>query len=315
VLGVRQFFTGSSRNTVCGSRVKAKHAAARRAAGMVAPRYRLGPWPRRRRSVFAVHHLIIFSSRTSKLPQSASGWAFTGLACAAALPPLEMLCDIEADLLLKICEELPFQHVNSSCLVYMYRCRFCLCTFSHRRCITPSLQVMLLRCVCLSLRISIDSCLVPVLPPDEGSAPHDACGGGGVAVRLPTDARPRATLGSLLQRCCSPHLVMHSHSYGPDKSFVPALSSPPVLVGAALPGWGCARGSMSLGHATSRPRSFIIRDFLCCCAARQAPQLTSATGPNHALYSSRGICYGQSHSPLLPSAKHLTFSPPPFFSN
>jgi hypothetical protein len=64
-----------------------------------------------RTSVFARYLLIIYLSRTSKLLQTASGLAFTGRACAAALPPLEMLCDIEADLLLKICEELPFQHV------------------------------------------------------------------------------------------------------------------------------------------------------------------------------------------------------------
>ncbi len=64
-----------------------------------------------RTSVFARYLLIICLSRTSKLLQTASGLAFTGRACAAALPPLEMLCDIEADLLLKICEELPFQHV------------------------------------------------------------------------------------------------------------------------------------------------------------------------------------------------------------
>jgi hypothetical protein len=170
---------------------------------------------------------------------------------------------------------------------------------------------MLLRCVCLSLRISIDSAIVPVISPDDGKALLDGCSCGNIPLGSSIDPRRRATLGSLLQRCCTPHLVMHCHSYGPDKSFVPALSSPPVLVGAALPGWGCARGSMSLGRSTSclqsSPFSYLLR---CCEGAPPALSSPHSAGPNHALYSSRGTCYGSTPVHFF-HMKYLTpsFSP------
>jgi hypothetical protein len=102
---------------------------------------------------------------------------------------------------------------------------------------------MLLRRVCRSLRLSIDAAIVPVASSDEGHGSYAGRADGGI------DVRPRATLSSLLQLCCSPHLVMHSHSYGPDKSFAPLFPTPSTLVGAPLSDLrGCARGSMSVGQ-------------------------------------------------------------------
>jgi hypothetical protein len=166
----------------------------------------------------------------------------------------------------------------------------------------PCAQVMALRCACRSLRISIDAAVVPVITSDES----DAVGSDSTAVSS-VDTRPRATLSCLLQRCCSPRLVLHSHSYGPAKSFVPALSTPATLAGAALSGWGCGRGSMSIGQCVSVALLRSLAAIFACLPAAEQQGLTRAccAGSSHALYSSNGTCYG----PLPPSPVVLLSSP------
>jgi hypothetical protein len=156
-----------------------------------------------------------------------------------------MLCELDGELLLHICEGLKFQHVKLLLLICYRRPHIPPLHLPSTE-FTRALQVMLLRRVSRSLRATIDAAIVPVVVPDEGHEPDTRCNVGGTASSI--DSRPRVPLSSLLQLCCRPHLVMHTHSYGPNKAFAPALSSPSTLVGSSFPGIeGCGRACMSIG--------------------------------------------------------------------
>ncbi len=156
---------------------------------------------------------------------------------------------------------------------------------------------MLLRRVCRSLRLSIDAAIVPVASSDERHEPYAGRADSGI------DIRPRATLSSLLQLCCSPHLVLHSHSYGPDKTFAPLFSTPSTLVGAPLSDLrGCARGSMSVGQ----PRSPWRR------SPAKSPPLSLAFVLLYTSSHSLGIALQGQITPFTPHVEHVMVSHPLF---